>query len=349
MVKFQIRHADKFVGLFILAGTLALVTSLAYVGTNKRFFKHDLEYRSYFATAEGLSPGLDLQLRGFAIGRVKSVTLLDSPREENQVELTLTIFAEHAHRAVEGSVIGLSVSPLGFGSSLVLYPGLGTGTPLPEGAVIPSSDSPVGRELLATGRVDRPQRRDEVTNLLGTLPPLLKKVDAFVVTMDSLMGHMDAHLTGPAGRPGTGLLGAVDGTLRTAGSTVEGYGFLAARLDSLTGRLDRSLVAVNRLLEAPQGMVPALLGDEGSAAMLFKDEARLYENMLQIMTELRLMMNFLNESTPEISALMEESTSALVESEKIMQGLQNNPLLRGGIPRGQESPALFEGHRQEVR
>ena len=349
MVKFTLRHSDKFVGLFILAGTLALVAALAYVGVNKRWFKRDLEFRSYFATAEGLSPGLDLELRGFAIGRVESVTLLDNPRESNQVELTLTIFAEHAERVVEGSVVCLSVSPMGFGSKLILYPGLDGDEALPAGWVIPSSDTPLGQTLLAEGRVDRPQRRDEVTRMLGALPPLLAKADAFIVTMDSLMSHMDGHLTGGSGLPGQGLLGSVNSTLLATGATVAEFSFLAARLDSLTRRLDGSLLAVNGLLNASEGVVPAMLGREGSAAMLFRDDAQLYENMLQIMNELRVMMNFLNESTPEISALMEESTSALVESEKLMQGLQNNPLLRGGIAPAGGNAALFEGHRQEVR
>jgi phospholipid/cholesterol/gamma-HCH transport system substrate-binding protein len=349
MVKFSIRHMDKFVGLFVLAGTLALVFMLVFVGINKRWFERDLEYKSYFATAEGLSPGLELDLRGFAIGRVKSVTLLEDTRENDQVQLILTIYNQHAHRIVEGSVISLAVSPMGFGSSLVLYPGLDSQQVLPDGSVIPSSDSPHGQELLARGLVDRPKGRDEVTRLLATLPPLLTKVDNFMVTLDSVTTHLDRHLMGPRGIPGTGLMGTVNTTLLTTDQTIRDFAPTLARLDSLAAHMNQTMVGVNRLLNAPEGMIPALVGSEGSAAQLFQDEAQLYGNMLQIMEELRLMMNFLNQSTPEISALMEESTSAIVESEKLMQGLQNNPLVRGGIPPAVESNALFEGHRQEVR
>jgi len=345
MTKFTLRHSDKFVGLFVLAGTLALVLSLAYVGINKRWFQRDLEYRSYFTTAEGLNPGLDLELRGFAIGRVKSMTL----GKDNQVELVLTVFDEYADHIVAGSVVSLTVSPMGFGSNLVLYPGLNSAALLPGGAVIPSSDSPTGQDLLAQGLVDRPQRRDEVTNLLGTLPPLLNKVDGFIVTMDSLMGHMDQRLMGIGNVAGAGLMGTANGALVTMDATTRQFGAVAVRLDSLTTQVDLALRGMNGILSAPEGMVPALMGTEGSAAQLFRDEAQLYQGMIQIVEELRLMMNFLNQSTPEISVLMEESTNALVESEKVMQGLQNNPLLRGGIAPAAESGAVFEGHRQEVR
>lgn len=345
MKKFTLRHSDKFVGLFILVGTLALVVSLAYVGINKRWYERDLEYRSYFATAEGLSPGLALQLRGFAIGRVKSMSL----QKDDQVELVLTVFNEYADRIVQGSVVGLSVSPLGFGSSLVLYPGKGAGEPVPAGGTIPSSDTPQGRRLLAGDLVDRPEKRDDTTRLLETLPPLVSRVDSFIVSLDQIVSHLDDRLMGDDHRQGLGLMGSVESAIRTADGTVGEFAFLAARMDSLTRQLESSLTAVNGLLQAPGGLLPALLGDGGSAGRLFHDEAQLYDDLRLIMEELRLMMNFLNQSTPEISVLMEESTSALVESEKLMQGLQNNPLLRGGIPPALPPSAVFEGHRQEVR
>lgn len=344
MKKFTLRHSDKFVGLFILVGTFALVAAMGYVGINKRWFQRDLEYRSYFATAEGLSPGLDLQLRGFAIGRVKSVTL----QADDQVEIILTVYNEFAERIVNGSVVDLSVSPMGFGSSLALFPGRDTGTILPPGGVIPSADMPQGRELISCGMVDVPEKRDDTTKLLATLPPLMVKVDSFIVTLDEIVSHLDQRLMGTDYRQGQGLLGAVESTLRTAEGTAGEFTFMAARMDSLTRLLETTMGAVNGLLTAPEGVVPAMLGPKGSAAQLFRDDAQLYEGLLEIMTELREMMSFMSESTPEISALMEESTSAIVESEKLMQGLQNNPLVRGGIPPAEPPSALFEGHRQEV-
>ncbi len=345
MKKFTLRHSDKFVGLFILVGTLALVVSLGYVGINKRWFERDPEYRSYFATAEGLSPGLELQLRGFAIGRVKSMTLLPDDR----VELILTVFNEYADRIVGGSVVCLSVVPMGFGSSLVVYPGCNGGDPLAPGEIIPSSDTPEGRSLLARGLVKKPEKRDDATKLLATLPPLMARVDSFIVSLDEIVSHLDDRLMGEDPRLGLGLMGTVDSAIRGVDGTTREFAFMATRVDSLTRLLETTLTAVNGLLTSPQGVVPAMLGDEGSAAALFQDEARLYDGMLQIMEELRLMMNFLNASTPEISALMEESTSAIVESEKLMQGLQNNPLVRGGIPPVPPAGAVFEGHRGEVR
>ena len=67
------------------------------------------------------------------------------------------------------------------------------------------------------------------------------------------------------------------------------------------------------------------------------------------MEELHEAMRFMNESTPEITVLMDETTSALTEGEKVMQGLKNNPLLRGGIPDGTAKAENFSGYRGEER
>ncbi len=93
-MKFALRYRDQFVGAFVLTGIVLLLGAILYVGAHKRWFRHDLEYRSLFESAEGLSPGLPLELRGFAIGRVERVTLTGS----NLVEVTLSVYREYAGR-----------------------------------------------------------------------------------------------------------------------------------------------------------------------------------------------------------------------------------------------------------
>ncbi len=345
-MKFALRHSDKMVGMFALVGILFLVGSLIFVGINKRWFQSDLEYRSHFNTAEGLRPGLDLELRGFAVGRVKSLTL----GSDNQVDVVLSVFPEFSDRMVQGSVIQLAVQPLGFGSSLVLHPGRSGGTVLPAGSMIPSTDLPEGQALMAQGLADRPKRRDDMMILLETLPPLISQVESVVGTVDRLLARLDTRLMGTADPADLGILGAVQGTMVETEMTVRNFGNLAAQLDSTTRQMDtvfQNLAAFSENLKDPTGLVPTLLGNEGSAARLFDDNAKLYDDLSATMEELRDLMVFMNQSTPEISVLLEEATSALAESEKVMQGLKNNPLLRGGIPPETVLSETFEGYREE--
>lgn len=347
-MKFMLRHSDKMVGVFVLAGTVFLAGALGFVGINKRWFQSDLQYNSIFITAEGLSPGLDLKLHGFAIGRVKSLDL----EEKNQVSVVFSIFHEYADRIVPGSVIELVVQPLGFGSSLVLYPGIRGGTPLPEGSLIPSTDLPLGRQLLNEGKVIRPKRRDEITTILAMVPPLVSQVGTAINTLDQLLAGLDNGINGPPNQPEAGLVHSANEAFQAVDVSVREIGSLAAQLDSTAVQLETmltSLTVLARKLENPEGLLPTLIGTEGSAAEFFQDDAELYRQLTETMVEMHELMTFMSNSTPEMSLLMEESAAALKESVKVMQGLKNNPMLRGGIPPEEEAGTSFHGYRDGGR
>jgi len=345
---FSLRHSDKMVGIFVLVGLLFLLGALAFVGLNHRWLRRDPEFLSRFDTAEGLSTGLELQFRGFAIGRVKSPAL----SEGDQVEVVFSVFNEYAERIVAGSVVELAVQPLGFGSSLILYPGREGGQPLAPGSLIPSTDTALGRARLSGGEVERPASRDDVAGLLDTLPPLMCHVDSLIGTLDRFLTRLDGSLMGSGAEPDGGLLATTTGTIQTVDLATRRVTELIAQVTRTTEQLDpllQSLAGLAEKLENPEGLVATLIGTEGSAARFFHDDAQLYNHLADSMRELRELMTFLNQSAPEIGVLMQEATVALDESEKVMQGLKNNPLLRGGIPPEMKTGDTFEGYRDGGR
>lgn len=335
----MVRYRDQVVGAFVLAAIVLLAVALMFVGVNKRWFKRDPQFASRFLTAEGLSPGLAVELRGFAIGHVQRLRL----DAEDQVEVTLAVHEEYADRIVSGSVLELTVQPLGFGSSLELHPGGADAEAMPPGSVIPSTDMPVGRALLAQGVVDRPRRRDAVSGLLAMLPPLVGEAESLVTTLDQLLARLDTRLMGPVDEPAAGLLTTVDATTREFGELAAAVGRSAGELDAVVA----NLAAFSTHLAAPEGLIPTLLGDQGSAAMLFHDQAELYARLTAAMDEMVALAGFLNESAPALGVLMDETIRTLAESEKVLQGLKNNPILRGGIPPAVATPGTFEGRRTD--
>lgn len=347
-MKFTVRRRDELVGAFLLAGILFLVGALLFIGLNKRWFQRDPEFHSHFVTAEGLSTGLAIELQGFAIGRVKRVRLA----EGHLAEAVFSIHREHAHRIRPGSVVDLVVQPLGFGSKLVLYPGHLAGDPLPAGSLIPSADLPVGQDLIARGAAERPRRRDEAAALLTALPGLVSELEALVQATRAMVVGIDGRLLGSDTQDGGGLLPAAEGLMLSMEQTAARAAGLAGRLEPALEELNGLLMRINglaRRMDDPRGLVPALLGDEGSAARLFRDEGALYDELLEAMTQMRAILAFFNETTPDLAVLVNEAAAALETGEKVAQGLKNHPLLRGGIAPDEPSPGTFHGFRGKGR
>jgi phospholipid/cholesterol/gamma-HCH transport system substrate-binding protein len=174
------------------------------------------------------------------------------------------------------------------------------------------------------------------------LPPLVGEAETLVSTLERLLARLDTRLMGTVGEPGGGLLATVDNTTREFGDLAAAVNQNAADL----GAVVANLAAFSEHLADPDGLIPTLLGEEGTAAQLFHDRAALYERLIAATDQLVALTEFLNRSAPEIGILMDETIRTLAESEKVLQGLKNNPLLRGGIPPETEAPGTFEGRRR---
>ena len=96
-------------------------------------------------------------------------------------------------------------------------------------------------------------------------------------------------------------------------------------------------------------------------ATLLDDDNRLYDQITAIIAdvedsiaslrgsiaEVQEFTAYLNTTQPQISGLLEEGRQTLDTGQDVLEGLRNNPLLRGGIPEEQEQQTTFQGIRDE--
>jgi phospholipid/cholesterol/gamma-HCH transport system substrate-binding protein len=99
--------------------------------------------------------------------------------------------------------------------------------------------------------------------------------------------------------------------------------------------------------------VARLLGDQGSVGKMFTDE-ELYDRVTGVVAELEAvaaemsaLSAYVNEQRPQITTLIEKGKSAIDEGEDVLEGLSNNPVLRGGITEDYPTPSTFQGYRDE--
>ncbi|RKX94872.1 MAG: hypothetical protein DRZ90_11190 [Spirochaetes bacterium] len=315
-MKFSFRHANKIVGLFVLVAVLLFVIITMFAGLNNKWFTKKIYFTSLFTSAEGLKVGMGVNLRGFEIGRVKNISL----NEDNQVDLDFYIYETYHNRVLPDSVLALPSGLLGSANALDFYPGLVEGEPYPDGSFIPSTQTVEGKMLVKTRRVDRPPGNDAITTILADLPDILDNLNETVVSIGSFSATLD-----------TGIKGDGDNSLS---STMQNLDRTMEDVNDITS----SLAALAVGLEDPTGLVPTLLDPSGSLDTLLNDDNVLWNHILAIMVQLEgateglnTLSNSLAGVSPQLALTLDETIRSLQEAQKVMEGLQNNPLLKKGI------------------
>jgi phospholipid/cholesterol/gamma-HCH transport system substrate-binding protein len=338
-MKFRIRFAEQVVGVFILVAILAVGAALVLLGLNQRWFARNYSFWSRFASAEGLSAGMPLKLKGFEIGKVDKISL----GRDNLVELEFHIYDTYYEKVLPGSVLELTSSPLGLGTGLVFHSGAGGEAPLPELSFIPSSDLEEGRKLLARGEAGATAGKDPIATLLGQVEPVLKEINATVAAIHAVVNTLNRDLEGKGSGP--------------LASTLNDVAVTAKRINAILAQLEKisvNLEATSAGLRDPTGLAKRLLDPKGSVATILDDNNALYNQILKSLQELSAVIaqlaeftRFVNSTQPQILSLLEQGRSTLDQGQDVLEAVKNNPLLRGGVPAKRPQQTTFQSYRDE--
>ena len=357
-MKFKIKYASQIVGVFVILAFLFLAVILMLMGVNQRWFAKNYLFKSRFASGTGLSVGMPISFKGFDIGKIRAITLA----EDNTVEIDFTIQDTFYPKVYENSLLQLRTNPLGLGGGLFFHQGKTPTPPLEEFSQIPSLDLPEGREIARKGLVNMPKDDDPVNRLIGAIEPILTNADLALVSMEKLLATVDSALAGGSSTP---LAAVVDGAARSAGNLGTITAQVARNLETTLGETNALLANLREItanlrettaaLRDPRGMVKTLLDPKGSLATLLDDNDRLFlqlEGILQGAAggvgELKDFAAFVNTTRPQLLGVLEEGREAVRLSQDVLQGLRNNPLLRGGVPPRPPAPTIQTGYRDEA-
>ncbi len=401
-MKFKIRFADQFVGIFVLTALVAIAVMLIFMGLNQRWFAKNYSFESRFISANSLSVGMAIKLKGFKIGSIDEILL----NKDNTVRIKFHIFDTYYDRVKENSILELVVSPIGLGGGgLVFYPGKGEGDPLPEGSYIPSLDFEDGQNIADSDLADMPNRSDAITDIVNDIGPVLKNANKTIVSLNDLVkttnstlrgdiqgpvgdtvkqvisllaevedviGDLSANvdqLTGQAGgviEEATGTIAQVDDIIKSTLDQVDGIiqktdTVMAnvatissdfTRVSSNIESLSKNLEAMSGHLKDPKGIVKTVLDPKGSVATLLDDGNELYDQIQSILKDVEKSVNqlaafvqYVNSTAPQITGILEEGKQTLDSGKNVLEGVKNNPLIRGGIPERKDQPTTFTSNR----
>jgi phospholipid/cholesterol/gamma-HCH transport system substrate-binding protein len=358
-MKFKIRFADQIVGVFVLAAIVAVAVVLILIGINQRWFAKNYYFSTEFASGSGLAVGMPVTFKGFDIGKISRMSL----NGQNEVDVRFSIEDTYYDRVKPDSVLELTSSPIGLGTTLKFHSGKNTQPPVAEGSYVPSMDSDEGRQLVADGKVEIPKDADVIGSVIAKLNPILDETRQTIADIRRIADTVNVGLNGGSGPIGTMVvdLSHTPGKVNTAVDDMSGkinavldkvavitdnvnaislqtrgvIGDLSTNLDvisqnlkEMTGSLKNTQGLAKRLLD-PQGSIDTFLNDSNE---LFNQVDSALKNVNAITAQLKSFVDFINGTRPQVTSILEKGSDTLTSAKDVLEAAKNNPLLRGGVP-----------------
>ncbi len=245
----------QFKVALLLALTLVLsIAFVAYVLYARGVFEHTQRVVLVTDDSYGVSVGMPLTFKGFAIGRVKRIEL----GEKAKVRITIDVPEKHAHWLRVSSVFTIERALVG-GVRILVETGDPEALPLPNGAECgekfpdpPRSDGVTCLALRGDATKDIPALVISIKDLLGNL----KNMTAADSSLGTSLGNLRTVTERMAGR--TGVLGAVLGSEENAQkviSALDRANKLLASLDAVSLKLDQTLTKADARVFGAGGMM----------------------------------------------------------------------------------------------
>lgn len=335
-MKFKFKYTNQIVGAFLVGAALFLILIISAVAIQNKLFVKTYIFNAKFFDAEGLTSTTVIRFKGFEIGKIKSYRL----NEENMIDAEFVIYENYRDKIIENSALNKSKSPLSSSSTIELLQGPDPTKILPEGAFIPSIQVPEGRLLVEQGLVTR--TGDVVSSIIANVDRLLDNLNKD--------GNQDQ---GALFRALVNLANASEKLDRTL-SDIE---YLANGLTKdknykdgaifrtinhvadLTEQMKVTLIAINQVVlqsdtlitnySKPEGLIQKMI--DPTQKQIFQPMGKLMDRLDATLLELQELLSYLNQQTPEFSVVISEGKSTLRVAQKTLEGINNNPLIKGGI------------------
>lgn len=339
-MNYKFKYTDKIVTIFILIAIVSFLALLFAIAVKQKLFVTTYTFKARFNDAVGMTTSTPIYFKGYEIGRISKFTLND----ENLIDAEIVVEESYRNKIVENSAFNKSTSPISGSSSIELLQGPDLKKIMPEGGFIPSINVPEGKKLLDEKLVSK--TGDVVSSIMSNVDRLLEGLNSdnnsddgaifrAMVNLADASQSLNESMTTISGsvKKLNSNFGANEGTLF---KTITNFNSLAEELTKMTHQLNRTLVSADTLLQNysdPNGLAGKLVDPDGTKIIAPVNE--ILTSMNATLREMNQLLVFLNSRTPEMSLIISRSAETIENANKTLQGINNNPLIRDGIPKGQ--------------
>jgi len=353
-MKYKFKYTDKIVGGFVLTALFTVLFIVIIVAINNKVFVKKFVFKTQFTDAVGLSTTTPVIFKGYEIGQMCRYNLND----ENMIDAEFEIYEEYRDRIKTNAVLHKERNILGGATTINLFQGELDGELVEEKGFIPSLNTAKGNDKVQRYKIK--MDGDAIASVLANFDNLIYKLtnknnhekSSLFKTLDnvSLASEQLVYLLIDVKKIVQKLEAEPEikegGTLVKA---VQNMSDLTSQAAITTRQLNHTLALTDSMLIAyrnPEGLVRKMIDPSGK--VLFEPLGKSLKNMESSLEKLDNLLFDINAKTPETLRLVEEAKATLRQTRRTMEGIGNNPLIRGGIAPEREIDPVGEKIRMNI-
>ncbi|HPF08386.1 MAG: hypothetical protein PHU99_02860 [Candidatus Cloacimonetes bacterium] len=358
-MNYKLKHTRHIVTLFIIIPALVLITTVVFIALKQNLFEKRFHYHSSLENALGISTQTPVLYKGFEIGRIHSFEL----NEDGRILLDFYVLKRYQPNMVESSVLYRTTNPITSKTTLEYVRSPEAKELLKEGAHIPSTDFAEGRALLRTYlpkasdpiaaiienietltrelNLDNNADKGSLMRILVSVADLSQKADNTLDLLNANLNQMNTLISNLNSdhNPDDGVI------LRILNNVAD----LSESVNGQTEEMERLLATINRAADNyadPDSLIIKMLDPQGD--MIINPLSSTLYNLSASLKSLELILASLSRSNPELMLMINNLNETLGKASKTLDGLNNNPLIRKGIPESRIKAFAPNGRIEEL-
>ncbi|MBU2883434.1 MCE family protein [Psychrosphaera sp. B3R10] len=326
-------RTNRIVFAFVTAGLAFLIAFTVIILINTKALVDKVYYRTILNDAKGLSAKPPIYFKGLEIGRISDFSLNE---ETNDIEVDFYVFIDYQPKIIQHAVLSGNQNVFLNNATEfeLLMPNKLAGyryDPLFAGSMVPYIDSDVGRMFVKKGIISKPGNSvDSIISSVNTLLTNLQKSDnpedgSLFKILDRVASMSDHLLILSQQLSSSSVVNETELLIANANQILANVPLTQTKIDGLLSEAEAlitELQSVSAQYQDPIGLVEQTTGGQ------------LPEIMTNVNESLNLVKGMIDEVYAErmqLAVTVNTLLKVLNRMDKTLQGVNNNPLLKGGI------------------
>lgn len=316
---------NNIVFVFVSFAVVLLSAFILMTLINSRAFTTTFTYTTTLEDARGLRKKPSIFFKGYEIGRISAFDL----NERNEIEVEFYVYEEYQNKIIKYSVISKTTSPVSgeVTEFEILTPDLEEGQfkeVLAPNSQVPYINSALGRSYIRDGYIKG--KTDDISGIIVKLNEILAGLVDNDVQNDGAIFQTLENLNGLTKNLEIVSRELIEKkTTSKMDETMQNVSLITNKLTTTIDYVNRTILQLDSTIFAyknPNGLITKLGGTTFGNIMSNTDTTLVY---------IKQTLRSINESRYEINSIMYNLNKTLEQMDKTLQGINNNPLIRGGI------------------